>query len=946
MTQLTPGRKLGPYEIVAPLGAGGMGEVYRARDPRLGREVAIKVLPQRLASTPELRARLEREARILSQLTHPHICTLHDVGSDGGLDYLVMELIEGETLATALRRGPLPIDRLLQFAKQISAALADAHRAGLVHRDLKPSNLMVTTSGVKLLDFGLASPVAPVVPDASASQSPTVHQAMTAEGALVGTFAYMAPEQLEGRDADARSDVFALGCVLHEMATGRHPFASAAGAGALGAVLRDRPPAVSSLNPAMPHALDRIVARCLEKDPGQRYASGAELGDELARLARWPHETGLPELAQICDRILVLEEGADSWTAFQLAREIEKLAPGDPMLERLRPDFSHAVSIRTEPPGATASACFYGDPDGEWMPLGRTPLEGIPYPRGLTRLRLELPGHRSVHDVIWNLGKTLTNATDPDAGVWQYTLRAPGELPDEMVEVPRGGFPLFMPGLDHLATEPTAAFLMDRHPVTNREYKRFVDDGGYRRAEFWREPFGEAGRVLSWEEAIARFTDAVGHPGPASWEMGDYPAGEDDHPVTGVSWYEAAAYARWAGKTLPTIFHWNRVAFTFVCSQIAPLANLSGSRTVPVGQTRSENRFGVRDLAGNVREWVVNAVNRLDQRFILGGGWNDPGYAFVDAYAQPAFDRSPSNGFRCIRPREPEPNLANLGRTIEVPFRDFRAEQPVPDEVFAYFLRQFHYDKGPLEAVVIADQTVPTGRWQTIQFAAAYGGERMQAHLFLPARGTPPYQTVVLFPGSLAINTRTFNLSEIRRIDFIVKSGRALLLPIYKGTYERGDDFKSDLPDSSTLYKDHVVMWGKDLARSIDYIETREDLDARKLAYFGTSWGGALGAILPAVEKRIQVNVLYVAGFTFQHAMPEADQIHYVTRVTQPTLMLNGELDFFFPAETSQRPMFEMLGTPPDHKTRLVYPRGHTVPKTDLIRESLAWLDRYLGAVT
>ena len=202
-----------------------------------------------------------------------------------------------------------------------------------------------------------------------------------------------------------------------------------------------------------------------------------------------------------------------------------------------------------------------------------------------------------------------------------------------------------------------------------------------------------------------------------------------------------------------------------------------------------------------------------------------------------------------------------------------------------------------------------------------------------------------MFPGSLALHTRTFNLSEIRRLDFLARSGRAVLLPVYKSTYERGDELRSDYPEATAFYKDHVIMWGKDLSRAIDYIETREDLDRGRVAYYGVSWGGAMGAILPAVEPRIKVNVLYVAGFTFQRALPEVEHINYNTRVKQPTLMLNGELDFFFPAETSQRPMFELLGTPAGHKQRLTYPRGHTVPKADLVKESLAWLDRHLGPV-
>ena len=349
------------------------------------------------------------------------------------------------------------------------------------------------------------------------------------------------------------------------------------------------------------------------------------------------------------------------------------------------------------------------------------------------------------------------------------------------------------------------------------------------------------------------------------------------------------------------------------------------------------------ELAGNVREWILNPVDRPGHRFILGGSWNDPNYAFVDAFAQPMFDRSLSNGFRCIRAAEPEPNEERLTRSIPVAFRDFRAETPVPDQVFAFFRRQFLYDRQPLAAALVSDQSAPGYRWQTVEIAAAYGGERMQLHLFQPERSRPPHQTVVLFPGSLALQSRRFNLSEFRRVDFLTKSGRAVLLPVYKGTYERWCGIESDYPSETTAYKDNLVMWGKDLGRAIDFVESRQDLDATRIAYYGTSWGGALGAILPAIEPRIAVNILYVAGLCFQRALPEAEQLNYVTRVTQPTLMLNGELDFYFPPEHSQRPMFDLLGTPPEHKKRLTYERGHTVPKTELIRESLAWLDRYLG---
>ena len=600
--------------------------------------------------------------------------------------------------------------------------------------------------------------------------------------------------------------------------------------------------------------------------------------------------------------------------------------------------------MTSEPPGALVSTRYYGDQTGEWIPLGTTPLEAVRYPRGFSQLKLEQPGYRCTRDILWIFESAVMGATEPAAALWHYRLFRPGEIPDEMEYVPGGQFPLIMPGLDHLKSEPMAAFLMDRHPVTNREYKQFMKAGGYRTREYWQQPMVVDGRTLEWEQAMTRFRDAVGQPGPAFWEMGECPSGEDEFPVEGVSWFEAAAYAVWAGKELPTVFHWNRVAFTVASSQIIPLSNFAGRAALPVGSTRSLNRFGVHDLAGNVREWAFNECNRPGERFILGGGWNDPEYAFTDAYAQSVFDRYRTNGFRCIRKVEPEPNLANLSRVIELPFRDFRAETPVSDEVFSYFLRQFHYDKTPLKAVAEAEEQTELGLRQTIRFAAAYGGEQMIAYLFLPPHGKPPFQTVLLFPGSGAIHSATVGEMELRRSDFFLKSGRAVILPIYKGTYERGDDLKSDYPEETTFYKEHVVMWAKDLARAIDYLETRPDIDAGKIAYYGLSWGGAMGAILPAVEKRIKAVILYVAGLNFQHALPEVDQINYVSRVTQPTLMLNGELDFYFPVETSQEPMFDLLGTPAEHKKRLTYPLGHSVPRSELIKEALAWLDRYFGA--
>src|SRR5215468_11270350 len=243
---LSTGARLGPYEILSPLGAGGMGEVYRARDTRLERTVAVKVLPSHLSASAEVRQRFEREAKTISQLSHPHICALYDVGNQDGVEYLVMEFLEGETLAERLLKGALPVDQTLRYGMEMADALDKAHRQGIVHRDLKPGNVMLTKSGVKLLDFGLAKAIEPAAPQGSLTSLPT-RQGLTQEGTILGTFQYMAPEQLEGKDADARTDIFAFGAVLYEMATGKKAFAGASQASLITAIMSSEPPAISTV---------------------------------------------------------------------------------------------------------------------------------------------------------------------------------------------------------------------------------------------------------------------------------------------------------------------------------------------------------------------------------------------------------------------------------------------------------------------------------------------------------------------------------------------------------------------------------------------------------------------------------------------------------------------------------------------------------------------------
>jgi serine/threonine protein kinase len=359
---LAAGTTLGPYKILAPLGAGGMGEVYRAHDSRLGRDVAIKVLPSRLAATLEVRARFEREARTISQLNHPHICTLYDVGHQDGVDYLVMELIEGETLAHRLEKGPLPVAEVLSLGRQIAEALDRAHRAGVVHRDLKPGNVMLTKGGAKLMDFGLARAHAAGPVAGALTESPTMSRPLTAEGTIVGTFQYMAPEQLEGKEADARSDLWALGCVLYEMATGRRAFDGKSQASLIAAIIEREPTPPSQLAPLLPPALDRVVQQCLTKDPDERIQTAHDVKLQLQWIASGGSQAGVPTPVaarrRSRQRIAWLLAGA-------LALAV--VALGSPLLLR-RSEPPRVVRLEVRPPrGATSIYWPRVSPDGRTL---------------------------------------------------------------------------------------------------------------------------------------------------------------------------------------------------------------------------------------------------------------------------------------------------------------------------------------------------------------------------------------------------------------------------------------------------------------------------------------------------------------------------------------------------------------------------------------------------
>lgn len=959
-----------------------MGEVYRAQDTRLQRTVAIKVLAAHLSSNPDLHARFEQEAKAISGLQHPNICVVHDIGSQAGTDYMVMEYVAGQTLDHLIPRDGLPANVAIKYAVQIADALARAHSTGIVHRDLKPSNVMVDQSGlVKVLDFGLAKITATATAAAATGEAATI---ATTPGMIVGTVAYMSPEQAEGKIIDARSDVFSFGAVLYEMLSGKRAFVGESSAALLSAVMRDEPKPLTELRRDLPPEVRRIVNRCLKKNAAARYANGNELALELKncrellfpesgatltseriarevkrprvlvplviaiilvvagivrvvqhdREARWAREVAVPTIQQLFDETRFNE-------AYAMAERAEKAIPGDPDLKKLWPVISYPMSLETVPPGADVYRRGYGDSDSPWVYVGKTPFKDLRQPRGTLVWKIEKPGYQTVDRTTLALIPRYSVPVG-DTARGSITLDEVSKTPEGMLRVQPDKFfkTLFIPGFEGMPELPLKDYWIDRYEVTNRQFKQFVDQGGYQKREYWKNDFKKDGKTLSWEQAIALFRDAAGRPGPKDWIAGQYPKGQDDFPVAGVSWYEAAAYAEFAGKSLPTIFHWNRAAGPINAPFIVPASNFSGSGIVPVGSKPGMGPWGTYDMAGNVKEWTWTEAES-GKHYVLGGAWDEPKYMFVDPDAQSPFLRASNIGFRCVKYIEPPPAVAT--NPMPSPRRDLSDEKPVSDAVFQAYRSLYTYDKTPLNATVEPFADDEDWKTEKITYNAAYGNERAIAYLMLPKRGKAPFQTVIFYPGSNALQQRKFSIPTTIGLDAILRSGRAVIFPVYKSTYERGDGMETDIASETAVWRDHVVMWAKDASRAIDYAETRPELDRNKIAYYGVSWGAVMGAVIPAVEPRIKVNVLALGGLDFHASPPEVDTVNFLPRVKQPTLMLNGHYDFFFPVESTQEPFYKLLGSKKDEKKKLTYESGHSVPHNELIKETLNWLDQYLG---
>ncbi|MCP4575295.1 MAG: SUMF1/EgtB/PvdO family nonheme iron enzyme [Deltaproteobacteria bacterium] len=1000
-----PGRP--DWILSAHLGTGGFGEIWLAADVNTRLQHVFKFCFQ-----PDRVQGLKREV-VLLRLLKESLGDRKDIARvvDWELEhqpyYIESEYTEGGDLKNwAKNQGGLdkvPMKTRLELVAQAVDALNAAHGAGVLHKDIKPGNILIQQTDeseephVVLADFGigLLTDLELLKQQDITTMGLTQTLVGSSSSAGSGTALYMAPELLEGRPPSPQSDIYSLGVLLYQIVIGDLSRALATG---WEQNLEDE-------------LLREDIVACVDGKPESRLSDPSQLAERLRSIDQrreqldaetsarekaqeallrsqrikkrlmiagvivlllaittvfsllhirnskreamrtWARETAMPEIQK-------LMEAEDYSAAYNLAKKAQVFIPGDPALKTYMDDATNDINLHTKPEGARVSYKPYKDVEGEWIDLGISPLNKVRVPVGMAQWRLQKEGYqerelacavlprKGLAPKSYEIIKSLWG----DPLTFQWNLYKKDIVPKGTIGIDGGKFQLALHGLPFNMTGMAMdQFFIDHTEVTNRAYKEFIDSGGYQKSEFWKQQFKKDGQIIPRAEAMKLFVDRTGQPGPATWELGDYPEGQDDYPVSGVSWYEAAAYAEFRGKSLPTIFHWARAAFPIreflsaISPHIVPQSNLEGIGPAKVGSYPGIGSSGAKDMAGNVREWCWNKSG--EKRHCVGGMWRDPSYVFNNTIPIPAWDRSPGNGFRCaVYPEGASPS-PKLLREIISGFHDPYSIPAYSKEVFQAMKAMFSYPPMPMNPVVESEKEMGRGwKRETVTIDAAYNKERIILHMDLPTTEKPPFKVVIYFPGGNAWFQPKFTRNPLwEPWDAIPKSGRAFITPVYSGTWERG----GGAPDKmvSKNFSNWKSEFLQDLGRTIDYLVTRKDMDTKNIAFLGVSWGGKRGAFLTAFEERIKIMILVAGGIDLPISWPKPMALAE-PHVTVPTLMLSGKYDFIFPVESHQKPLFDLIGTPPEHKRHILYDTGHLpLPRAQMLKDIMMWLDKYQGPV-
>jgi len=1051
---LEAGKRFGHYDIIKQIGVGGMGEVYLAKDTRLERKTAIKILRVNVAQDEERMQRFVREAKSASALNHQNIITIYEIGETENTHFIATEYIEGHTLRERLKGPSINLKSALEIAIQLANALDAAHRTGIVHRDIKPENVMIRPDGlVKILDFGIAKLSEPPAVagglSVNDSEAATAIKAYTSPGIIIGTAAYMSPEQARGLAVDARTDVWSLGVVLYEMAAGRQPFEGQTISDVISSILQKEPPALTLFSDEADARLDEIVTKALTKDKEERYQSAKDLFIDLKRLKHHldveaeiertnPTElrstqgdarssgisksistpgsvgveitgnqtanqtiiadkritidskqeksgskrivaivTAAVLLASIATwfiwnsrnlswarnqvpQIEALSSNGNFFAAYDLAAETQKYLPNDPTITRLMPTIADTLTVTSEPSGAQVYLKrFSPDVAGKFPPrqlLGTTPIGDLRIARGQYLLYVEKDGFVKTAQTISGALLRFGGMTGvPPPLTIEQKLIAADRVPNGMTLVTGGDYRLVAWARPTDAKIHLDDFLIDQYEVSNQDYKEFINTGGYLKKQYWTHPFIRDGKMLTWEEGIQEFKDRTGLPGPRAWSSQNFPEGKGKYPVTDISWYEAAAYAAFRGKQLPTIFQWEKAARNgwvaaptnylpwgafYPGDTLESRANFEGDATIPVVSFEfGMSPFGAYNMAGNVSEWCRNETS---EGFIsAGGAWGEPVYTFAFYGTFPGFYTSNKRGFRCAMNLDGTGNEGNL--RIEI-----NKEIPVytrsSDQDFARWIKAYDYVKSPLDPQLEKQETDAWTR-ERITFNGA-DGERAIGYLYLPRNFPRPFQVIHYVPGlDVEMGERPATQSAESFLGTEIKSGRAVFVVALKGYTERLRPVGFVQPNQTTAeYRDKIVNWMTDLRRGLDYLETRNDIDSKKIAFFGLSSGASVGLILTSVDRRYAAVFLAATGIEKSNTrwIAEANIVNFAPHIRGPILMLQGRYDEIFARKTEAEPLYKLLSEP---KRLILFDGGHAPPLELFATTIDRWLDETLGPV-